>query len=70
MTIITTPQFAKDFKQLAKKYPSLTADLRLLQTNLLENPTQGTPIGDAHSSKIGTPAPPFGLGLVVGFGRV
>ena len=46
MTIITTPQFAKDFKQLAKKYPSLTADLRLLQTNLLENPTQGTPIGD------------------------
>ena len=46
MTIITTPQFAKDFKQLAKKYPSLTADLRLLRTNLLENPTQGTPIGD------------------------
>lgn len=46
MTIIATTQFSKDFKQLAKKYPSLANDLRQLQANLLENPTQGTPIGD------------------------
>ena len=46
MKIITTPQFVKDFKQLSKKYPSLANDLRQLQTSLLENPTQGTPLGD------------------------
>ena len=46
MTIITTTQFAKDFKQLSKKYPSLANDLRQLQASLLDNPTQGTPLGD------------------------
>ena len=46
MTIITTTQFAKDFKQLSKKYPSLANDLRQLQVSLLDNPTQGTPLGD------------------------
>jgi mRNA-degrading endonuclease RelE of RelBE toxin-antitoxin system len=46
MRIITTPQFTKDFKQLSKKYPSLANDLRQLQVRLLDNPTQGIPLGD------------------------
>ncbi|MFN4256626.1 MAG: hypothetical protein ACK4Q5_16615 [Saprospiraceae bacterium] len=46
MKIIPSDQFAKDLKRLAKKYPSLSADLRLLQASLLENPTQGVALGD------------------------
>lgn len=46
MKIIPSEQFAKDLKRLAKKYPSLPADLRSLQVSLLENPTQGVALGD------------------------
>ena len=46
MRIIPTKQLAKDLKELGKKYPSITADLRQLQGELLENPTKGTPLGD------------------------
>ena len=45
MRIIPSQQFAKDLKQLRKKFPSITADLRELQTQLYENPTLGEPLG-------------------------
>jgi mRNA-degrading endonuclease RelE of RelBE toxin-antitoxin system len=40
-SIIPTPNFERELKKIAKKYPSLKADLLQLQKNLLENPTQG-----------------------------
>ena len=46
MRIIPTKQFAKDLKELGKKHASITADLRLLQNELLANPTKGTPLGN------------------------
>jgi hypothetical protein len=46
MRIIPTKQFAKDLKEIGKKHPSITVDLRRLQNELLENPTIGTPLGD------------------------
>ena len=33
-------------KELGKKHPSITADLRHLQNELLANPTLGTPLGN------------------------
>jgi mRNA-degrading endonuclease RelE of RelBE toxin-antitoxin system len=46
MRIIPTRQFAKDLKELGKKYPSITNDLRQLQTELLQNPTKGIMISE------------------------
>ena len=46
MRIIPTRQFSKDLKELGKKYPSITNDLRQLQSQLLQNPTEGIPLGD------------------------
>ena len=40
-----TPNFAKEFKPLAKKYRSLVSDLAKLITALEQNPEIGTPIG-------------------------
>ncbi len=40
-----TPNFAREFKPLAKKYRSLSAELANLITDLEENPEKGTPIG-------------------------
>lgn len=45
MRILPTKQFAKDLKELGKKYPSIAADLRQLNQELLQNPQQGTPLG-------------------------
>jgi mRNA-degrading endonuclease RelE of RelBE toxin-antitoxin system len=46
MLILPTEQFARDLRKLGKKYPSIVADLRQLQTSLLENPTQGIHLGN------------------------
>ncbi len=39
--IIPTPNFSKELKRLAKKYPSLKEDIFKLTQNLKENPFQG-----------------------------
>ena len=46
MQILPTEQFARDLKRLGKKYPSIVADLRYLQTSLLEDPMQGVLLGN------------------------
>lgn len=43
--IRTTEIFDKSVKKLFKKYPSLIKDLQLLKVQLLENPTNGIPLG-------------------------
>jgi mRNA-degrading endonuclease RelE of RelBE toxin-antitoxin system len=43
--VIPTPDFQKLFKKLAKKYPSLIADLQQLITILSENPNTGINLG-------------------------
>ncbi|WP_373513364.1 hypothetical protein [Persicitalea sp.] len=40
-----TRTFQKQFKQLLKKYRSLTLDILVLRSNLAANPVQGTSIG-------------------------
>ncbi len=42
-----TQPFAKELKQLAKKYPSITNDVKALITELKSNPLMGIPI--AHN---------------------
>lgn len=44
--IFTTPNFDKEAKSLAKKYRSLKTELSRLFTELQENPTLGTPLGN------------------------
>ena len=46
MRIQLHDEFKRNAKKLNKKYPSLTADLRALQTELLKNPTLGESLGD------------------------
>ena len=41
MDIVVTREFRKNFKHLSGKYASLRDDLRLLQSQLLENPFMG-----------------------------
>jgi mRNA-degrading endonuclease RelE of RelBE toxin-antitoxin system len=43
--ILSTTNFAKQLKQLLKKYPSLRSDLDKLKTILEGNPKTGTPLG-------------------------
>jgi len=43
--VITTPDFKKLFKKLAKKYPSLKNDLQQLITVLQETPDTGIALG-------------------------
>jgi len=43
--VIPTKFFARQLKRLAKKYPSLKDDLRLLNKELEENPAIGDPLG-------------------------
>lgn len=43
-SIIPTPNFERELKKIAKKYPSLKADLLQLQKSLLENPIQGNEV--------------------------
>ena len=44
-SIFITSTFKKEFKQLAKKYPSLKSDLERLSIELLKKPTSGINIG-------------------------
>lgn len=44
-SIYATPTFKKEFKQLAKKYPSLKSDLKKLSSELVDNPTSGIHLG-------------------------
>lgn len=43
-SIIPTPNFEREFKQLQKKYPSLKSDLIQISEALLTHPTQGVEI--------------------------
>lgn len=43
--LVTTALFEKQAKRLAKKYPSLGGDLRILTESLKHNPIQGAPLG-------------------------
>ncbi|MEI6594391.1 MAG: type II toxin-antitoxin system RelE/ParE family toxin [Bacteroidota bacterium] len=49
--IIATPNFKKELKRLAKKYPSLKFEFTELIGNLEQNPKQGIEIGN-HCYKI------------------
>ncbi len=44
-SIIPTPPFEKELKQLAKKYPSIKKDMADLVSRLLQEPKTGTPLG-------------------------
>ena len=44
--IVTTEDFDKEVKKLAKKYRSFVDDLESLKKELLENPTKGDDLGD------------------------
>jgi mRNA-degrading endonuclease RelE of RelBE toxin-antitoxin system len=44
-SVIATPDFKKLFKKLAKKHPSLKADLQELIDKLSENPKTGISLG-------------------------
>ncbi|WP_262245564.1 type II toxin-antitoxin system RelE/ParE family toxin [Parapedobacter soli] len=46
-SVKTIPVFERDFKKLAKKYPSLKSDLAALIQSLKDEPEQGTPLGKA-----------------------
>lgn len=43
--IVPIPNFKKEFKKLAKKYPSLKDEVRELGQQLTENPQLGTSLG-------------------------
>ena len=43
--IVATRRFEKETKNLAKKYPSLAADLRFLYQELQDNPRIGSSLG-------------------------
>ena len=44
-SVLTTPNFDKEFKRLVKKYPSLKKEILQLAENLSLNPGIGTPLG-------------------------
>ncbi len=44
--IFTTPEFEKEIKKLAKKYPSLKKDYSLFLNSLQQNPLQGISLGN------------------------
>lgn len=44
--IIAIPNFKREIKKLAKKFPSLKNDFAQLLGSLQEEPTQGTPLGN------------------------
>lgn len=41
------PNFKRELKRLKKKYPSLVQDVAALATDLAQNPTQGTGLGQS-----------------------
>jgi mRNA-degrading endonuclease RelE of RelBE toxin-antitoxin system len=44
--VIAIPNFKREIKKLAKKFPSLKNDFAQLLESLREEPTQGTPLGN------------------------
>ncbi|MDX2188564.1 MAG: type II toxin-antitoxin system RelE/ParE family toxin [Bacteroidota bacterium] len=51
--IVASGAFAKEIKQLAKKYPSIGNDIRELSNKLKLNPFEGTPLGkDCYKIRI------------------
>jgi hypothetical protein len=44
--ITFTPDFRREYKRLAKKYPSLDSDMKNLVAELQDNPTLGTALGN------------------------
>lgn len=61
MNIVSSPLFDKQFKRLARKYPSLIDELERLEAELLENPFLGTPLGHG-CHKIRIPIASKGVG--------
>ena len=52
-SVITTPDFLRELKPLAKKYPSLKKELLELSESLSQNPKQGESLGfDAYKIRI------------------
>ena len=49
--ITATPDFARELKQLAKRYPSMKEDYRKFLDALYEDPTMGTELG-GHLRKV------------------
>lgn len=45
-SIVTTPPFEKELKQLAKKYPSVKKDIADLAVKLLKEPKMGIALGN------------------------
>ena len=45
VSVVTTQSFLTAAKKLLKKYPSLKADLAVLEAQLLAKPDAGTPLG-------------------------
>ncbi|NIJ53449.1 mRNA-degrading endonuclease RelE of RelBE toxin-antitoxin system [Dyadobacter arcticus] len=43
--VSASENFAKEFKRLAKKYPSLPQEVKKLADTLIQDPSQGIPIG-------------------------
>ena len=52
--IDTTPAFARELKQLAKRYPSMKDDYRDFLDSLRKSPLQGEPLGK-HLRKVRFP---------------
>ena len=45
-SIVTTPPFEKEVKQLAKKYPSIKKDITALAGKLIKDPKMGVALGN------------------------
>ncbi len=45
-SILATPDFEKELKRLARKYPSIKGDIAELVKDLLKEPRTGIPIGN------------------------
>lgn len=43
--VLTTTSFERQYKKLAKKYPSLKTDILALRSSLMDAPKQGSPLG-------------------------
>jgi len=43
--VVVTRNFARELKQLVKRYPSIKGDISILINSLEENPTQGKSLG-------------------------
>ena len=59
--ITTTPDFARDLKQLAKRYPSMKQDYRNFLDTLRQSPLMGEPL-DKHLRKVRFPITSKGKG--------